>query len=91
MNFKNILSLLICLLISNNVLSQDSSSENKGVSIKDFIKTPKKLSKKEIERKSAKRLKESSTEYGKSITKDELEEMLYVFSSDEFGGRGTPK
>ena len=25
-----------------------------------------------------------------SITKDELEEMLYVFSSDEFGGRGTP-
>ena len=48
MNFKNILSLLICLLISNNVISQDSSSENKGVSIKDFIKTPKKLSKKEI-------------------------------------------
>ncbi len=90
MNFKNILSLLICLLISNNVLSQDSSSENKGVPIKDFIKTPKKLSKKEIERKSAKRLKESSTEYGKSITKDDLEEMLYVFSSDEFGGRGTP-
>ena len=33
---------------------------------------------------------ESSTKYGNSITKDELKEMLYIFSSDEFGGRGTP-
>tara|TARA_B100001057_G_scaffold430423_1_gene457174 strand:- start:287 stop:1843 length:1557 start_codon:yes stop_codon:yes gene_type:complete len=33
---------------------------------------------------------ESSKKYGNSITKDELKEMLYIFSSDEFGGRGTP-
>ena len=33
---------------------------------------------------------ESSVKYGNSITKDELKEMLYIFSSDEFGGRGTP-
>ena len=33
---------------------------------------------------------ESSIKYGNSITKDELKEMLYIFSSDEFGGRGTP-
>ncbi len=36
------------------------------------------------------RLKNFSKKYANSITKDELEEMLYVFSSDEFGGRGTP-
>ena len=33
---------------------------------------------------------ESSIKYSNSITKDELKEMLYIFSSDEFGGRGTP-
>ena len=33
---------------------------------------------------------ESSIKYANSITKDELKEMLYIFSSDEFGGRGTP-
>ena len=36
------------------------------------------------------RLKNLSKKYANSITQDELEEMLYVFSSDEFGGRGTP-
>ena len=36
------------------------------------------------------RLKNLSKKYANSITKDELEDMLYVFSSDEFGGRGTP-
>ena len=36
------------------------------------------------------RLKFKSKIYGESITKEELEEMLYIFSSDEFGGRGTP-
>ena len=90
MNFKNILSLFICLLISNHCISQDSNQEIKSILIKDLIKTPKKLSKEEIKKKSSRRLKESSKQYGKSITKEELEELLYVFSSDEFGGRGTP-
>ena len=90
MNFKNILSLFICLLISNHCISQDSNQEIKSILIKDLIKTPKKLSKEEIKKKSSRRLKESSKQYGKSITKKELEELLYVFSSDEFGGRGTP-
>ena len=90
MNFKNILSLFICLLISNHCISQDSNPEIKSILIKDLIKTPKKLSKEEIKKKSSRRLKESSKQYGKSITKEELEELLYVFSSDEFGGRGTP-
>ena len=71
MNFKNILSLLICLLISYNVLSQDSSSENKGVSIKDFIKTPKKLSKKElIERNLKKRIRMAFTSGGEEPVLD---------------------
>ena len=90
MNFKNILSLFICLLISNHCISQDSNQEIKSILIKDLIKTPKKLSKEEIKKKSSRRLKESSKQYGKSITKEELEELLYIFSSDEFGGRGTP-
>ena len=90
MNFKNILSLFVCLLISNHCISQDSNKEIKSILIKDLIKTPKKLSKEEIKKKSSRRLKESSKQYGKSITKEELEELLYVFSSDEFGGRGTP-
>ena len=90
MNFKNILSLFICLLISNHCISQDSNKEIKSILIKDLIKTTKKLSKEEIKKKSSRRLKESSKQYGKSITKEELEELLYVFSSDEFGGRGTP-
>lgn len=90
MNFKNILSLFVCLLISNHCISQDSNQEIKSTQIKDLIKTPKKLSKEEIKKKSSRRLKESSKQYGKSITKEELEELLYVFSSDEFGGRGTP-
>ena len=33
---------------------------------------------------------ESSQKYGNSITKNELRNLLYIFSSDEFGGRGTP-
>tara|TARA_B100000886_G_scaffold128865_1_gene86920 strand:- start:36 stop:1676 length:1641 start_codon:yes stop_codon:yes gene_type:complete len=90
MNFKNILSLFVCLLISNHCISQDSNKEIKSILIKDLIKTTKKLSKEEIKKKSSRRLKESSKQYGKSITKEELEELLYVFSSDEFGGRGTP-
>ena len=90
MNFKNILSLFICLLISNHCISQDSNQEIKSILIKDLIKSPIKLSKEEIKKKSSRRLKESSKQYGKSITKEELEELLYVFSSDEFGGRGTP-
>tara|TARA_B100001027_G_scaffold106326_1_gene73191 strand:- start:3695 stop:5335 length:1641 start_codon:yes stop_codon:yes gene_type:complete len=90
MNFKNILSLFICLLISNHCIAQDSNPEIKSILIKDLIKTPKKLSKEEIKKKSSRRLKESSKQYGKSITKEELEELLYIFSSDEFGGRGTP-
>ena len=90
MNFKNILSLFVCLLISNHCISQDPNQEIKSILIKDLIKTPKKLSKEEIKKKSSRRLKETSKEYGKSITKYELEELLYVFSSDEFGGRGTP-
>ncbi len=90
MKFNYILPLFVFLLISNFVTSQNSNSDDKGLLITDFVKTPKKLSKQEIEKKSARRLKESSQEYGKSITKDELEEMLYIFSSDEFGGRGTP-
>ena len=90
MNFKNILSLFVCLLISNHCISQDSNKEIKSILIKDLIKTTKKLSKEEIKKKSSRRLKESSKQYGKSITKVELEELLYVFSSDEFGGRGTP-
>ena len=90
MNFKNILSLFVCLLISNHCISQDPNQEIKSTLIKDLIKTPKKLSKEEIKKKSSRRLKETSKEYGKSITKYELEELLYVFSSDEFGGRGTP-
>ena len=90
MNFKNILSLFVCLLISNHCISQDSNKEIKSILIKDLIKTTKKLSKEEIKKKSSRRLKESSKQYGKSITKEELEELLYIFSSDEFGGRGTP-
>ena len=90
MNSKYILPLFICILISNHCISQDSNQEIKSTLIKDLIKTPKKLSKEEIKKKSTRRLKESSKEYGKSITKEELEELLYVFSSDEFGGRGTP-
>ena len=90
MNFKNILSLFACLLISNHCISQASNKEIKSILIKDLIKTTKKLSKEEIKKKSSRRLKESSNQYGKSITKEELEELLYVFSSDEFGGRGTP-
>ena len=90
MNFKNILSLFACLLVSNHFISQDSNQEIKSILIKDLIKTPKKLSKEEIKKKSSLRLKESSKQYGKSITKEELKELLYVFSSDEFEGRGTP-
>ena len=90
MNFKYILPLFICILISNHCISQDSNQEIKSTLLKDLIKTPKKLSKEEIKKKSTRKLKESSKEYGKSITKEELKELLYVFSSDEFGGRGTP-
>ena len=36
------------------------------------------------------RLRFYSKKYANSITKEELEDMLYIFSSDEFGGRGTP-
>ena len=90
MNFKNILSLFACLLVSNHFISQDSNQEIKSILIKDLIKTPKKLPKEEIKKKSSLRLKESSKQYGKSITKEELKELLYVFSSDEFEGRGTP-
>lgn len=90
MNFKYILPLFICILISNHCISQDSNQEIKSTLLKDLIKTPKKLSKEEIKKKYTRKLKESSKEYGKSITKEELKELLYVFSSDEFGGRGTP-
>jgi hypothetical protein len=45
MNFKNILSLFACLLVSNHFISQDSNQEIKSILIKDLIKTPKKLSK----------------------------------------------
>ena len=82
--------LFICILISNHCISQDSNQEIKSTLLKDLIKTPKKLSKEEIKKKYTRKLKESSKEYGKSITKEELKELLYVFSSDEFGGRGTP-
>ena len=51
MNFKNILSLFICLLISNHCIAQDSNPEIKSILIKDLIKTPKKLSKEEIKKK----------------------------------------